>query len=62
MCARHPGVDPSLDITDHMRDVYEDLHIDAHTCVSHYTGGGIDWDMTVSGLMNGWCAGYSSPL
>ncbi len=47
-----PAVRPSIDITEQMRDRYEDLYIDASTCVSHYSSGGIDWDMAVSGLMN----------
>ena len=47
-----PGLCPSLDITERMRDRYEDLYIDANTCVSNYTSGGIDWNMAVSGLMN----------
>ena len=46
------GLCPSLDITERMRDRYEDLYIDANTCVSNYTSGGIDWNMAVSGLMN----------
>ena len=29
-----PGLCPSLDITERMRDRYEDLYIDANTCVS----------------------------
>jgi len=47
-----PAICPSIDITERMRDRYEELFIDANTCVSHYTSGGIDWDMAVSGLMN----------
>ncbi len=47
-----PAVRPSIDITEQMRDRYEDLFINANTCVSHYSSGGIDWDMTISGLIN----------
>ena len=47
-----PALCPSLDITERMRDRYEDFYIDANTCVSHYSSGGIDWDMAVSGLLN----------
>ena len=50
--ARQSGEERGLYITERMRDRYEDLYIDANTCVSNYTSGGIDWNMAVSGLMN----------
>jgi hypothetical protein len=39
-----------LDITERMRNRYEDLFIDANTCVTKYDGGGIDWNMAVSAM------------
>ena len=35
-----PALCPSLDITERMRDRYEDLFIDANTCMPQYTSGG----------------------
>ena len=39
-----------LDITERMRNRYEDLLIDSNTCVTKYDGEGIDWDMAVSAM------------
>jgi len=45
-----PAFSNTLTITERMRNRYEDLFIDANTCVSKYNGGGIDWNMAVSAL------------
>jgi hypothetical protein len=45
-----PAFSPMLDITERMRNRYEDLFIDANTCVTQYNGGGIDWNMAVSAM------------
>jgi hypothetical protein len=47
-----PPISPDLDITQQMRDRYEDLSIDANTCVSRYEWGGIDWDLAVGALFH----------
>ena len=47
-----PTLCPSLDITERMRNRYEDLFINANTCVTQYDGGGIDWDLAVGALFN----------
>ena len=38
------------EITERMRNRYEDLFIDANTCVTKYAGGGIDCNMAVSAM------------
>ena len=45
-----PAFSDMLDITERLRNRYEDLFIDANTCVAKYDGGGIDWDMAVSAM------------
>jgi len=45
-----PAFSTMLDITERMRNRYEDLFIDANTCVTKYNGGGIDWNMAVSAM------------
>jgi hypothetical protein len=49
-----PAFSGLLDITERMRNRYEDLFIDANTCVTQcvtqYDGGGIDWNMAVSAM------------
>jgi hypothetical protein len=45
-----PPISPDLDITQQMRNRYEDLFINANTCVSQYEGDGIDWDLAVGAL------------
>jgi len=45
-----PAFSGMLDITERMRNRYEDLFIDANTCVTKYDGGGIDWNMAVSAM------------
>lgn len=45
-----PAFSNMLDITERMRNRYEDLFIDANTCVTKYDGGGIDWNMAVSAM------------
>ena len=47
-----PTLCPSLDITERMRNRYEDLFINANTCVTQYDGGGIDWDLAVGALFD----------
>ena len=45
-----PTFSVMLDITERMRNRYEDLFIYANTCVTKYDGGGIDWNMAVSAM------------
>ncbi len=45
-----PAFSGMLDITERMRNRYEDLLIDSNTCVTKYDGEGIDWDMAVSAM------------
>ncbi|RLA35358.1 MAG: hypothetical protein DRR11_00100 [Gammaproteobacteria bacterium] len=45
-----PAFSGILNITERMRNRYEDLFIDANTCVTKYDGGGIDWNMAVSAM------------
>lgn len=49
---RIPTVHPSIELASHMRDQYEDLFINASTCVTRYDGGVIDWHMAIDGLVN----------
>ncbi|NOX68527.1 MAG: hypothetical protein GXP15_05020 [Gammaproteobacteria bacterium] len=43
-------IPPSLDLTERMRNRYEDLFIDANTCVTHYDGSPMDWNLAVGAL------------
>ncbi len=45
-------ISPELDITQQMRNRYEDLFINENTCVSRYEWGGIDWDLAVGALFH----------
>ena len=45
-----PSIPPSYDLTERMRNRYEDLFIDANTCVTHYDGTRIDWGLAVGAL------------
>ena len=45
-----PRISPSLDLTERMRNRYEDLFIDANTCVTHYDGSPMDWNLAVGAL------------
>jgi len=47
-----PPISPELDITQQMRNRYEDLFINENTCVSRYEWGGIDWDLAVGALFH----------
>jgi len=47
-----PPISPDLDITQQMRNRYEDLFINENTCVSRYEWGGIDWDLAVGALFH----------
>jgi hypothetical protein len=49
-CGRMPTVSTKFDLSEHLREHYEDLAIDAATCVTAYNGGGIDWDMAVGAM------------
>ena len=44
------ALSPVPDISERLRDRYEDLTIDAQTCVTRYDGGGMDWDLAVGAL------------
>ncbi len=45
-----PALLPVPNITERLRDRYEDLHINAQTCVSKYDDNRIDWDLAVGAL------------
>jgi len=45
-----PPLPPSLDLTERMRNRYEDLFIDANTCVTQYDGSPMDWNLAVGAL------------
>lgn len=45
-----PALLPVPNITERLRDRYEDLHINAQTCVSMYDDARIDWNLAVGAL------------
>ena len=45
-----PPVPPCFDASEHIRNRYEDLFINANTCVTHYDGGPMDWNLAVGAL------------
>ena len=45
-----PRISPTLDLSERMRNRYEDLFIDANTCVTHYDGSPMDWNLAVGAL------------
>jgi hypothetical protein len=45
-----PALSPVTGITERLRDRYEDLHINAQTCVSKYDDSRIDWNLAVGAL------------
>ena len=49
---RMPSLPSNFDLTERMRNRYEDLFIDANTCVSKYDDARIDWDLAVGAMFN----------
>jgi len=47
---RMPSLPLNFDLTERMRNRYEDLFIDANTCVSQYDDARIDWDLAVGAM------------
>lgn len=48
---RLPTLPSNFELSEHMRNRYEDLFIDANTCVSYYTDT-IDWDLAVGHMFH----------
>ena len=49
---RMPAVPLNFDLSERMRNRYEDLFIDANTCVSKYDDARIDWDLAVGHMFH----------
>ena len=49
---RLPALPLNFDLSERMRNRYEDLFIDANTCVSKYDDERIDWDLAVGAMFN----------
>ena len=49
---RMPTVPLDFDLTEHMRNRYEDLFIHSNTCVSQYDDARMDWDLAVGHMFN----------
>jgi len=49
---RMPSLPSNFDLTERMRNRYEDLFIDANTCVSQYDDARIDWDLAVGHMFH----------
>jgi hypothetical protein len=47
-----PPLSSQFDITERMRNRYEDLFIHANTCVPEYNDSRIDWDLAVGAMFN----------
>ena len=47
-----PSLPLNFDLTERMRNRYEDLFIDANTCVSKFDDDRIDWDLAVGAMFN----------
>ena len=49
---RFPVLPLNFDLSERMRNRYEDLFIDANTCVSNFTDTRCDWDLAVAAMFN----------
>ena len=49
---RFPALPLNFDLSERMRNRYEDLFIDANTCVSNFTDTRCDWDLAVAAMFN----------
>ena len=49
---RLPTLPSNFELSEHMRNRYEDLFIDANTCVSKYDDPRIDWDLAVGHMFH----------
>ena len=49
---RFPALPPNFDLSERMRNRYEDLFIDANTCVSNFTDTRCDSDLAVAAMFN----------
>ena len=49
---RIPVLPLNFDLSERMRNRYEDLFIDANTCVSKYDDARIDWDLAVGHMFH----------
>ena len=52
LAGRLPPLPPNFDLSERMRNRYEDLFIDANTCVSKFDDVRIDWDLAVGHMFN----------
>jgi len=49
---RFPALPLNFDLSERMRNRYEDLFVDANTCVSNFTDTRCDWDLAVAAMFN----------
>ncbi len=47
-----PALPLNFNLSERMRNPYEDLFIDANTCVSKYDDARIDWDLAVGHMFH----------
>lgn len=47
-----PEYSPTFELSEYMRNRYQDLFIDANTCVPKYEYGGIDWDLAIGAMFH----------